>query len=208
MTSDARVRPPEEDDAVSHTAAASDEPRSGADGAAPGAADGVDEGSEARSRRSPSLVPVLATLLVLLLAAAGFLWFTRPEPSAIGTADYSEALSTARSAVKDLTSFDHLTLDDDIEQIRRVTTGDLREESLAQLETSRQQILDSEAIFSTEVVSAGVTSADSKAATVVMVLRSIQESNAVPEAQVSQYRIRVELTKQGDRWILSGISGR
>ena len=55
----------------------------------------------AAGERSPArcpLVPVLAALLVLLLAAAAFLWFTRPEPSAIGTADYAEALQAARSA--------------------------------------------------------------------------------------------------------------
>lgn len=209
MTSDARVRPPEGDDAVSDAvavsdaAAVSDEPRGDADGAASGAAGG--EGSEGRSR---PLVAALSTLLVILLAAGAFLWFTRPDPSAIATADYSGALVAARSGIKDLTSFDYLTLDDDIEQIRRVTTGDLREESLAELEDNRQQIVGSEAIVNTEVISAGVTRADSEAATVVMVIKAIQESTATPEAQVSQYRVQVELQKENDRWVLSGISGR
>jgi hypothetical protein len=200
VTSDARVRPPEEEDAV--PAAASGEPRGGAFGAAPRAVDGE------RSRLSQPLVPVLATLLVLLVAAAAFLWFTRPEPSAIGTEDYVEALQAARSGVVDLTSFDHVTLDDDIEQIRRVTTGDLRDESVAELEDNRQQIVDSEAIVNTEVVGAGITRADGDAATVLMVLQATQESTASPQAQVSRYRIQVELTKEGDRWVLSGITGR
>ena len=204
MTSDARVRPPEEDEAV--PAVSSDEPRNGAVGTAPGAPD--DAGSGERSRPSLPLVPVLATLLVLLAAAAGFLWFTRPEPSAIGTDDYVEALQAARSGIVDLTSFDHVTLDDDIEQIRRVTTGDLREESVAELEDNRQQIVDSEAIVNTEVVGAGITRADGDAATVLMVLQATQESTATPQAQVSRYRIQVELTREDDRWVLSGITGR
>ena len=211
MTSDARVHPPEEDDAVSDAAvsdaavsgAAADGPRGGTDGAAPGAVDG--EPSGARSR---PLVLALSTLLVLLLAAGAFLLFTRPEPSAISTADYSGALVAARSGIKDLTSFDHLTLDDDIRQIERVTTGDLREESLAELEDNRQQIEQSEAIVNTEVISAGVIRADGEAATIVMVIKAIQESTATPEAQVSQYRVQVELTKESDRWVLSGITGR
>ena len=53
--------------------------------------------------------------------------------SAVRTDEYAEALQAARSGVVDLTSFDHLTLDDDIEQTRRLTTGDLQEESVAQL---------------------------------------------------------------------------
>ena len=83
----------------------------------------------------------LAVLLVLLLLAAGaFLWFTRARRVlAVRTGDYAEALQAARSGVVDLTSFDYLTLDDDIEQIRRVATGDLREESVAELDEQRQR---------------------------------------------------------------------
>ena len=165
-------------------------------------------GDDERSRLSLPLVPVLATLLVLLVAAAAFLWFTRPEPSAIGTEDYVEALQAARSGVVDLTSFDHVTLDDDIEQIRRVTTGDLREESVAELEDNREQLVESEAIVNTEVVGAGVTRAGSDAATVLMVIQATQQSTASPQAQVVRYRIQVELTKENDRWVLSGITGR
>ena len=210
MTSDARVRPPEEDDAVSAEAAPG-EPGHGADAAAPAAAssDPDDNGrSGGRSRVSLPLAPALATLLVLLVAGSAFLWFTRAEPSAIGTDDYVEALQAARSGIKDLTSFDHLTLDDDIEQIRRVTTGDLREESIAELEGNRQQIEESQAIVNTEVVGAGVTRAAGDSATVLMVLQATQESTVTPQAQVSRYRIEVQLTKEGDRWVLSGIQGR
>ena len=145
---------------------------------------------------------------MLLVAAAGFLWFTRAEPSAVGTEDYVEALQAARSGVVDLTSFDHLTLDDDIEQIRRVATGDLREEAVAELEDNRGQLIESEAIVNTEVVGAGVTRAGSDAATVLMVIQATQQSTASPQAQVVRYRIQVELTKEDDRWVLSGITGR
>ena len=207
MTSDARVRPLQEDEAVPAAAAASDEPRSGADGAAPGADTPGTEFSGG-SRLSLPLVPVLAILLVLLTAAAAFLWFTRPEASAIRTTDYVEALQAARSGVVDMTSFDHLTLDDDIEQIRRVTTGDLRDEAVAELENNRQQLVESEAIVNTEVVGAGVTRAGSEAATVVMVVEATQESAASPQAEIVRYRIQVELTKENDRWVLSGITGR
>lgn len=207
MTSDARVRPPEEDDAaVTGDPVTADD---AADGTVAGPAAGATDGARSgRSRLSLPLVPVLAILLVLLLAAAAFLWFTRPEPSAIGTEDYVEALQAARSGIVDLTSFDHVTLDDDIEQIRRITTGDLRDESVAELEDNRDQLIESEAIVNTEVVGAGVTRADSDAATVLMVIQATQESTASPQAQVVRYRIQVELAKENDRWVLSGITGR
>ena len=164
---------------------------------------------DVRTRRRPSLplVPVLALLLVLLLGAGAFLWFTRAEPSSVTTEDYVEALQAARSNVVDFTSFDHLTLDDDIEQVRRVSTGDLRDEAVDQLESRRQQITDSEAIVSTEVIDAGVTRANADEATVLLVIQTTRETNASEQAEVVKYRIEVEMQKDDERWFLTAIRG-
>ena len=225
MTSDARARPREETGAVPTapetareavpdpvvdgapaTEAAAEEATSRRVGRrAPRDDDG--DGPGPRTRPSLPLVPVLAVLLVLLLAGVGFLWFTRPEASSVRTDDYVDALQAARSGVVDMTSFDYLTLDDDIEQIRRVATGDLRKEAVDQLDSRRQQITESEATVNTEVVAAGVTSVDSDDATVLLVIQSTQKSTASEQAQVVRYRIRVELQKPDDRWLLSGIAG-
>jgi hypothetical protein len=159
------------------------------------------------SRPSLPLVPTLAVLLALLLGGIAFLWFSRPDSSAVRTGHYVEALQAARSGVVDLTSFDYLTLDDDIEQVRRVATGDLRDEAVSELDDNRDRITQSEAVVNTEVVGAGVTRADAAAATVLLVIRSTQESNASEQAQVVRYRIEVELEKSGSRWLLSGIKG-
>jgi Mce-associated membrane protein len=181
-------------------------PDAGADAGASG--DGGSEGGRrGRGRISVRLVPALSVLLVLLLGAVAYLWFSRPEESAIRTGDYAAALQAARSGVVDLTSFDYLTLDDDIEQARRVSTGDLREESVAQLDQRRQEITDLQAVVNTEVVGAGVTRADGEDATVLLVIQSTQESAANPQAQIVRYRIEVTLEKSDGRWLLSGIKG-
>jgi len=229
VTSDARALPRQEDDAVP-AAECPDETTSPDDTASvpepeaattdddvvvaekasrrrPRRSSGDDGGAGARTRPSLPLVPVLAVLLVLLLAGVGFLWFTRPGTSSVTTGDYVEALQAARSGVVDMTSFDYLTLDDDIEQIKRVATGDLRTEAADQLDSRRQQISDSQATVNTEVVGAGVTRANSTDATVVLVIQSTQKSTASEQAQVVRYRIRVELKKEDGRWLLSGIAG-
>ena len=164
-------------------------------------------GIPAATRPSLPLVPVLAVLLVLLLAGVGFLWFTRPGTSSVRADDYVDVLQAARSEVVDMTSFDYLTLDDDIVQIKRVTTGDLQKEAVDQLDSRRQQITDSQATVNTEVVGAGVTSAGAKHATVLLVIQSTQKSSASEQAEVLRYRIRVEMEKKGGRWLLSGIAG-
>jgi Mce-associated membrane protein len=203
VTSDARPRPPEEDTQALASGAdetpASDSATTGADATAETAAAG--------RRPSLPLVPVLSVLLVLLLAGVGFLWFTRPGTSSVTTADYVEALQAARSGVVDMTSFDYLTLDDDLVQIKRVTTGDLQKEATDQLNSRRKQITDTQATVNTEVVGAGVTSANSTSATVLLVIQSTQKSSASQQAEVLRYRIRVDLKKQNGRWLLSGIAG-
>jgi len=178
------------------------------DGARPAKARRERRGSaDGGSRLTLPLVPTLAVLLVLLLGGIAFLWLTRPETSAVRTGNYVEALQAARSGVVDLTSFDYLTLDDDIEQVRRVATGDLRDEAAAELDGRRAVITQAEAVVNTEVVGAGVTRADQSSATVLLVIQSTQESNTSDQAQVVRYRIEVELEKSGGRWLLSGIKG-
>ncbi|MGY1809100.1 hypothetical protein ACI8AF_17150 [Blastococcus sp. SYSU D00669] len=167
-----------------------------------------DEDDDRGRRLSLPLVPVLAVLLVLLLGAVVWLWTTRPEESPVRTDDYVDVLQAARSGVVDLTSFDYVTIDDDIEEARRITTGDLREETVQQLDSSRQQLTDSEAVVQTEVVGAAVTRADAERGTVLLVIQSTQKTNTAEQAQVVRYRVEVELAKEDGRWLLSGLTGR
>lgn len=170
-----------------------------------------EDGSDAaghRRRASLPLVPVLAVLLVLLLAGTGWLLATRPEGSSVRTEDYVDVLQAARAGIVDVASFDHVTLDDDIQQIRSVTTGDLQTESVDQLDSRRQEITAAQAVVNTEVVGAAVGAAGTDSATVYMVIQSTQSSSASEQTQVQRYRIQVDLTKDGDRWLLSGITGR
>jgi Mce-associated membrane protein len=210
VTSDARVRPPDEDGAL--PGAAPDavpgnvaEPEAESGGPAD-RSEGRSRGRGIGRRLARAVVPMLATVLVLLLGGIAFVWWTWPEKSSVRTDAYASALEAARSGVVDMTSFDHVTLDDDIEQIRRVATGDLQKEAVAQLEDNRAQLIDSEAVVNTEVVGAGVTRADKTRATVLMVIQSTRQT-AGSQAQVVRYRIEVELKKTDSRWLLSGIKG-
>jgi Mce-associated membrane protein len=179
----------------------------------PVAVDDADADADAdagdRSRRpSLPLVPVLAVLLLLIAAACVALWVTRPDDSAVRTGDYVGALQAARAGIVDVTSFDYVTLDDDIAQIRNVTTGDLQQESVDQLDKSRQQITDAQAVVNTSVVGAAVGAADDDTATVFAVLQSTQQTSTSQQAQVQRYRVEITLTRVDGRWLLSGITGR
>ncbi|WP_029433475.1 hypothetical protein [Blastococcus sp. URHD0036] len=179
--------------------------RSGTDAAAE---DPADVPARRRRRTSVPLAPLLGVLLLLLLAGNAYLLAPRlfGEESSVRTGTYVDVLQAARSDVVDLTSFDYLTIDDDIEQARRVTTGDLTDESVSGLEGARQQIVDAQAVTSSEVVGAGVTRATEDEGTVVMVIATTRQAAGVP-AQVRRDRIEVDLQREGDRWLLSAIRG-
>lgn len=170
-------------------------------------ADREDDAPRGR-RLSLPVVPVLTVLLVLLLGGAAFLWFTRPGDSSVSTRDYVQALEAARSEVVDLTSFDYVTLDQDIARIKSSTTGDLRNEAVNQLDKQRQQLTQAQAVVNTSVVGAGITRANGTDATAVLVIQSTQKTGGTQQAQVSRYRIEAQLKKVGGRWLLSGVTGR
>lgn len=169
-----------------------------------------DDGTPIRVRSARVAVPlvsVLAVLLVLLMGGLAFLWFTRPDPSGIRTETYAEALQAARSAVVDFTSFDHLTFDDDVEQVRRISTEEFAEQSVASLEARRQEILDLEAVVNTEIIGAGVTTADEDDATVALLIQTTRQTNASEQADVVRFSIQVTMERPGDRWLLASIAG-
>jgi Mce-associated membrane protein len=154
------------------------------------------------------LVVVLAVLLLLLLGGVGYLWATRPAASSVSTGSYVGVLTQGRQDVVDLTSFDYQTLDQDIAQVRAVSVGDLQKSSVDLLQKGRQQFTDQQVVVNTEVVSAAVTQAGDGTGRLVLVIQSTQRTKASTTPKVSRYRIQADLQKVGDRWLLSGITGR
>jgi Mce-associated membrane protein len=185
------------------------------DGERDGQQDGAaasDDGTPGTARRSGRVwgpaVAVLTVLLLLLLGAVGYLWFSRPAASSVRTADYVAVLTQGRQDVVDLTSFDFQTIDQDIAQVRKVSVGDLQKDSVALLEKGRQQFTDQQVVVNTEVVSAAVTQAGDGTGRLMLVIQSTQSTKASTTPKVSRYRIQADLQKVGDRWLLSGITGR
>ena len=185
--------------------------RAGAGSHGPPADDAEDDGPP-RARRSGRcwgpLVAALTVLLLLLLGAVGYLWFSRPTASSVRTADYVAVLTQGRQDVVDLTSFDYQTIDQDLAQVRKVSVGDLQKDSVALLEKGRQQFTDQQVVVNTEVVSAAVTQAGDGTGRLMLVIQSTQSTKASTTPKVSRYRIQADLQKVGDRWLLSGITGR
>ena len=88
------------------------------------------------------------------------------------------ALQAARSGIVDVTSFDYVTLDDDIEQIRDVDHRGPAAGVGRPARQQRQQLTDAQAVVNTTVVGAAVGQADDDSATVFAVIQSTQKTKA------------------------------
>lgn len=160
-------------------------------------------------RITVSLTAVVAAVLVVLVAVGSWLFITRPaERSPIELTAFDEILGAARSGIVDVTSFDYLTLDQDIAEIDAVTTGDLRDEVLATMDERRERLVTDQQVTSTEVIAASLTEASATQATAQIVLRARQKSLLTPQETVTRYRVEVTLELVDGRWLLSGLTGR
>ncbi len=154
------------------------------------------------------LVPALAVLLVLLLAGTGSSGSPRPGSSGVATGDYVDALQAARAGIVDVASFDYLTLDDDITQIEAVTTGDLRTESVDQLNSRRQDITDAQAVVNNRGGRGRGGGPPTTPAPPCTWSSSRPRPAAPPSRPGPALPHRGRPHEDGGRWLLSGISGR
>lgn len=171
------------------------------------------QGSPARRRRSlprirVSLTAMVAAVLVILLGVGSWLFLHRPvDQSPVELTAFDEILSAARSGIVDVTSFDYLTLDQDIAEIDAVTTAELHDDTIAALTDRRDQLVTDQQVSSTEVIAASVTEATATRATALIVLRARVKNLLTPQETVTRYRIEVKLELVDGHWLLSGLSG-
>lgn len=155
-----------------------------------------------------SLTSLVGALLVILVGVGTWLFLTRPVgQSPIQLTAFDEILSAARSGIVDVTSFDYLTLDQDIAEIDRVTTDELHDDTIAALEDRREQLVTDQQVSATEVIAASVTEATATHATAVIVLRARVKNLLTPQETVTRYRILVDLRLVDGRWLLTGLTG-
>ncbi|MBA3338423.1 MAG: hypothetical protein H0T54_01500 [Geodermatophilaceae bacterium] len=155
-----------------------------------------------------SLTALVAVLLVVLVGAGSWLFLTRPvAQSPIELTAFDEILSAARSGIVDVTSFDYLTLDQDIAEIDAVTTDELHDDTITALTDRRDQLVTDQQVSATEVIAASVTQATATRATALIVLRARVKNLLTPQETVTRYRIEVKLRLVDGRWLLSGLTG-
>ena len=117
-----------------------------------------------------------------------------------------EVLQAARQQGINLTTLDHRSVDRDLERVLAGATGTFKKEFAAGAKDLTDLVVENKAVSTGEVLEAGLVTADSDSARVLVVVDSTVSNAATGEEQVRHYRMQLDLARRGQRWLTSDLT--
>ena len=148
----------------------------------------------------------LAVALVALLVAIGVVMSSQESVDDDLTAAQREVARAASTEALAFLAVDHTDMDPLIDAVLAGATGDFAEQYAAQRERLTSEAVRTEATSTGEVVALGVGELDEDSATVLIAANStVTNSSTGSEGQVRYYRLRLDLVRDGGRWLTSDV---
>lgn len=169
----------------------------------------VDDAAVVR-RRGPSWLTrttVSAVLAVVVVAAAVIfaVFLSKASSRDAASSQRESALAFARQAAVNFTTYDYRHLDTDYKRVRDEATGAFKDDFDKQSKVLAQVIQQSKAVAQGQVVDAGVVSAGSSDATVLVAVDDTITNTQAPKGVVKHYRLRLDLKKIGGQWLVANV---
>lgn len=148
----------------------------------------------------------LAALVVLaaLAGAAWTGWQVRDERAA--DERDAEALSVAREAAVAFTSYDHAHIDEDLDRVRDMSTGEFRDEFTKALGALTGAIRKAHGVSEGEVTQAGIVRSSDTSAVVIAAVDATITNNQTEQPSLRRYRLQITLTLVDGAWLISDIA--
>ena len=152
------------------------------------------------------MVVGLAVALVALLVAIGLVVTSRDSVDDDLTSAQREVAEAARVEALAFLTVDHTDMDPLIDAVLAGATGDFAEQYESQRDTLTSEAIRTEATSTGEVVALGVGDLDDDSATVLVAANStVTNTSTGSEGQVRYYRLRLDLVREGERWLTSNV---
>ncbi len=161
--------------------------------------------SRATAGRS-QLAPVALAALVVGLAVALVLLVLGVAHDARAEDARTSALSAAREAVVNFTSFDYRHLDQQFAVVQRETTGDFAQQFAAQRNTIRSRLTASKGVTRASIVDAAMEAATGTEATALVAMDQVITSSQLHQPVTSRQRVEVHLVSSGGQWLVDNVS--
>jgi Mce-associated membrane protein len=148
----------------------------------------------------------LSLALVALLVAIGVVATSRDAVDDELTAAQREVAAAARAEALAFLTVDHTDMDPLIDAVLAGATGDFAEQYASQRDTLTSEAIRTRATSTGEVVALGVGDLDDDSATVLVAANStVTNKSTGAEGQVRYYRLRLDLVREGGRWLTSNV---
>ena len=148
---------------------------------------------------------VLTVLMVL--AVLGATWSVTEYQAQRRTVDARvAAVAAARQAMVDFVEVDPAALDEGMRRVADAATGEFKAEYAKDRAQLRQAYEANKISARGEVLDAGVVSADSDSATVLLALEQTVTKGGAGKPQHRHYRVRVEMVAERGRWLVSTLA--
>ena len=148
----------------------------------------------------------LALVLVGLLVAIGLVVRAQGSTDDELTDAQQEVARAARTEALAFLTVDHTDMEPLIEAVLAGATGDFKEQYESQREKLTSEAIRTEATSTAEVVALGVGELDDDSAVVLLAANStVANTRTGNEGQVRYYRLRLDLVREGDRWLTSDL---
>jgi Mce-associated membrane protein len=161
-------------------------------------------------RRMSTIVSVVTTALCVPAAVSVVLLAGRTSADSKANAARSGALIAATKIARDILSYDYRTIDRDLARARADSTGAFAAQYAAASAQLRTQALYTHAIVQARVRDAGIVSANSHEATILIFADQVSVTRLmaaqVPRTRLIPSAVQMTLTKSGGHWRVSALS--
>jgi len=172
----------------------------------PGAGPAGSAMKELAARRGPvpwqaGLAGLIVVALLVFAVERALAWHDDRQ-----RADDEESAAAAASAeVEGLIDVSASTSAEDINKLLDGATAGFRDQLEEQADRLRKALTKNRVTATGEVVSVGVVKLEDRRATVIVAAAGTVENEQAADAEPRNYRLRVDLQKSGDQWLVSGL---
>jgi Mce-associated membrane protein len=148
----------------------------------------------------------LSLVLVALLVGIGVVVTSQDPVDDDLTAAQREVAAAARAEALAFLTVDHTDMDPLIDAVLDGATGDFAEQYESQRDTLTAEAIRTKATSTAEVVALGVGDLDDDSGTVLVAANStVTNTSTGDTGQVRYYRLRLDLVREGERWLTSNV---
>ena len=152
------------------------------------------------------MVVGLSLVLVALLVGIGVVLTSQDGVDEDLTAAQREVAAAARTEALAFLTVDHTDMDPLIDAVLDGATGDFAEQYESQRDTLTAEAIRTKATSTAEVVALGVGDLDDDSGTVLVAANStVTNTSTGDTGQVRYYRLRLDLVREGERWLTSNV---